>query len=88
MVIKGTTTTGFKYKIEESALNNFELVDTLAELDDNPLLLPKVLKLILGDEQKKALLEHVRADDNTIPIELVEKELMDIIQGNQELKNS
>ncbi len=86
--LEGKTTTGFEYKIKESAINNFELIDALSELEDNPLLLPIILKLLLGEKQKKALLNHVRKEDNTVPNDLIEKEIMDIFKGSQDTKNS
>lgn len=44
------TSSGFEYKIEESRLKNYELVEALADLESNPLSLPKVLRLLLGDQ--------------------------------------
>lgn len=82
------TSTGFVYKINENALNNFELLDLFAEVDENPLLLPKVLSKLLGEETKKALYDHVRLEDGTVPVDKVSNELMEIINGNQEVKNS
>lgn len=81
------TSTGFVYKINENALNNFELLDLFAEVDENPLLLPKVLSMLLGEETKKALYDHVRLEDGTVPADKVSNELMEIITGNTETKN-
>lgn len=81
------TSTGFVYKINENALNNFELLDLFAEVDENPLLLPKVLNMLLGEETKKALYNHVRLEDGTVPADKVSNELMEIITGNTETKN-
>ena len=82
------TSTGFIYKINENALNNFELLDLFAEVDENPLLLPKLLNMLLGEDMKKKLYDHVRLEDGTVPIDKVSNELMEIINGNQEVKNS
>lgn len=81
------TSTGFVYKINENALNNFELLDLFAEVDENPLLLPKVLNMLLGEEMKKKLYDHVRLEDGTVPVDKVSNELMEIITGNAEIKN-
>lgn len=40
-MLKGTTKSGFRYEITTERLNNFELVEILSEVDENPLLLPK-----------------------------------------------
>ncbi len=87
MKVEGKTKSGFEYSIKESALNNFELVDALAEVDENPLLMSKVLNMLLGKEQKKKLFDHIRKEDGTVPFELVEKELVEIFQSNQDIKN-
>ena len=81
------TSTGFVYKINENALNNFELLDLFAEVDENPLLLPKVIKLLLGEEDKKRLYDHVRLEDGTVPVDKISNELMEIITGNNNIKN-
>jgi hypothetical protein len=85
---KKKTSTGFVYSIDENVLNNFELLDLFAEVDENPLLLPKVLKMLLGEETKKALYDHVRLEDGTVPADKISDELAEIITGNKEVKNS
>lgn len=87
MSAKKKTSTGFIYEINENALNNFELLELFAEVDENPLLLPKVLNTLLGEETKKALYNHVRLEDGTVPADKVSNELMEIITGNTETKN-
>ena len=40
-MIKGETKTGFAFELEEAVLDNMELVDALAEMqEDDPLALP------------------------------------------------
>lgn len=85
---KKKTSTGFIYSINENVLNNFELLELFAEVDENPLLLPKVLTMILGKEGKEALYNHVRLEDGTVPADKISNELMEIINGKQEVKNS
>ena len=52
-MIKGKTSSGFEYEIAEGSLNNYELLESISELDENTLVLPKVVNLLLGKEQKK-----------------------------------
>lgn len=85
---KGKTLSGFDYEISDARLNNMELVDALAELESNPLRLVRVAELMLGDEQKKALYDFVRLEDDTVPIDAIERELMEIIKSGRETKNS
>lgn len=84
---KQKTSTGFSYEIDSKALNNFELLDMLGDLEDNPLLLPKIIKLFLGEEQKKALYDHVRDESGIVPTDKIEKELTEIFLNGKEIKN-
>lgn len=86
-MVEGITKTGFRYSIKKSSLNNYELVEILAEVDENPLLLPKLLNLLLGEEQKKTLMDHVRLEDKTVPTETLAEEIKDIFSGTTETKN-
>lgn len=42
---KGTTKTGFPFDISMERMENYEVVETIAEIDENPLVLPRLLKL-------------------------------------------
>ncbi len=83
--IKGKTKSGFEYKLLEARLNDFELIEEFAELDNNPLLLPRILERLLGKEQKANLYEHVRDEDGIVPIDLITDEMMEIFTS--ETKN-
>lgn len=85
---KGKTLSGFDYEISDARLNNMELIDALAELESNPLRLVRVAELLLGDKQKKALYDFVRLKDDTVPIDAIERELMEILKSGRETKNS
>lgn len=84
--ITGVTKSGFAYSILEKNLNNYELVEALGEVDTNPLLLPKVLKLLLGKEQVEKLKNHLRGADGIIDTEKMIAELEDIFKAQQKLK--
>lgn len=82
----GVTKSGFEYSIPKKNLNNYELVEVLGEVDTNPLLLPKVLKLLLGKEQVEKLKNHLRDADGIIDTEKMTAELEDIFKAQQKLK--
>ncbi|MGX7096427.1 hypothetical protein ACWOBL_06180 [Gemella bergeri] len=84
--LTGVTKSGFTYSILEKNLNNYELVEVLGEVDTNPLLLPKVLKLLLGKEQVEKLKNHLRGADGIIDTEKMIAELEDIFKDQQKLK--
>lgn len=77
----GITRSGFAFKINDASLNDFELVEMLADLDTNPLLLPKVVSKLLGADQKKRLYDHVRTEDGIVPANVITDEIMDIFSS-------
>lgn len=86
-MLTGKTKSGFEYEVSDAAMNNYELVEVLAEVDANPLLLPRLLKMLLGDEQKKRLMNHLRTEDGNVPIDAVSDEIMEIFKSGK-AKNS
>ena len=83
-MIKGKTSNGFEYEVDETAIRNIEVLDHLAELDDGNLIaLPKLLKLMFSKEDKKRLYQVCGNDT-----EAVLKTTMEIFQSNGEAKNS
>ena len=85
--IEGKTTTGFEYKIEVKRVNDMELLEVFAELDTNPVVLPRALEMLFGKEGKKALYDHVRTKSGEVPIDSIEKELSEILGSVDLLKN-
>lgn len=55
-MIKGTTKSGFNYTIQEGALDDYELLEELREIDKgNTSLIVDVIEKIIGSEQKEQL---------------------------------
>lgn len=87
-MIEGKLKSGFEYKIEDYVLDNMELLDAIAEVDQNPMALPKVLKMLMGDEQRKKLYDHLRDPKNgNVPIVAVSDAVAEIFSGSGQLKN-
>lgn len=86
--MKGETSKGFKFEIDDKNLDNMELVECIAGVEDDPLLLPKVCDMLLGKEQKKRLYDHYRTEDGRVPIEAVSSALGEIFNTSDEVKNS
>lgn len=87
-MIKGKTETGFAYQIAEENLDNYELVETLGEMEENPLMISKVINLLLGKEQKENLKEHVRAENGIVSSEKMGDEIKGIFESVNKAKNS
>ncbi|MBF0818321.1 hypothetical protein [Streptococcus acidominimus] len=83
--VSGTTKSGFKYKLDEARLNNYELVEAISEVDANPMVFPKMIKLLLG-EQVEALKDHVRDENGLVSTERMAEEITEIF-NNHQVKN-
>ena len=86
-MLKGKTKSGFKYEISDENVNNYELFEVMSEIDENPLLLPKLLKLLLGEEQKQTLIEHLRDDSGKVKMEAIQGAVTEIF-ATPKVKNS
>lgn len=82
--ITGVTQSGFEYSIDANRLDDYELIELFSEVDENPLLFPKIMKIILGD-QMEDLKEHLRNEDGIVSTEQMTKEITDIF-SNQSIK--
>src|SRR5690625_282733 len=87
-MIEGKTSSGFAYKIPKDNLNNYELVETLGDLEENPLLIAKTVRLLLGNDQSEKLKDHLRTDSGIVPTDKMSEEIMEIFESQQEAKNS
>ena len=80
-MIEGKTSCGFAYQIEETAFDDMELVDAIADLEENPAEISKIIRLMLGDEQKKALYEKVRTPEGRVPVKAVMQAVEEIFSA-------
>ena len=85
----GTTSSGFKFKIDEVDLNDMEFIEIMAEAEENPLKYPKMVERMLGKEQKQKLYDHVRTKKGRVPPDAIDKEVEEIfILAGEDAKNS
>lgn len=83
-MIKGTTKSGFNYTIQEGALDDYELLEELREIDKgNTSLIVDVIEKIIGSEQKEQLKKHVRDETGRVSIKRMVDEIGEILRGNQ-----
>lgn len=87
-MIKGKTKSGFSYELDKERLNNYELLEAIEELEENPLVLSRVVNLFLGKEQTKKLKDHLRTENGIVPTEKMSEEITEIFQNQGETKNS
>lgn len=82
------TKSGFEFDIDPEILDDMELVDALAEVEDNPLAFSKVVTMLLGND-KKRLYAHIKETKGLkrVPIEAVGEIVEEIFDTLNE-KNS
>ena len=60
---------GFSLRIEEDALDDWELMEALIQMDSaHPEAALKALPLLIGEEQMKKLKEHLRTPGGRVPM--------------------
>lgn len=80
-MIKGKTSTGFEFEINENILNDMEILDLVTEIsEDNMMALSPLINRIIGD-QKKQLYDHVREKDGRVPVDKVSSEIVEIFNA-------
>ncbi|NLD31369.1 MAG: hypothetical protein GX662_03810 [Trichococcus flocculiformis] len=87
-MIKGKTKSGFSYELDKERLNNYELLEAIEELEENTLVLSRVVNLLLGKEQTKKLKDHLRTENGIVPTKKMSEEITEIFQNQGETKNS
>ena len=87
-MLNGKTKSGFEFSVDPSVLDNMELLDAVAEIDTNPLAVSKVISMVLGAQQRKALYDHLRAEDGRVPVKAASDAITDIFNAcGQQGKN-
>lgn len=88
-MVKGKTESGFEFEIEEAQLDDMEFMEALSDVQDDPLAFPKVCRMLLGEEQKKKLYDHLRDENGKVPIAAVNEAITEIMTiSGEKLKNS
>lgn len=90
-MVKGTTTSGFKFSIDPDAIKDMEFIELAAEAEENGLMLPKMLERVLGKKQKDKLYDHVRNSKGRVMIDDINNEVEEIFNAlnqDNETKNS
>ncbi|PMC81355.1 hypothetical protein [Anaerococcus hydrogenalis] len=86
-IIRGITKSGFRFSVDSEVFKDMEMLELIGEVDDNPILMPKLLEKMFGKKQKDNLYDFVRDYKGSVPIEKVSEIVKDIFES-KELKNS
>lgn len=85
--MEGKTSSGFKYVIDEKALDDWELFEWLTEVDSgNVTYIIKVAKRLLGEKQYEALKNHLRDSEGRLSLTLMSGAIEEIMNASEEAK--
>lgn len=79
-MIEGKTPSGFAFSLDDEKLDDMEILEYLAEVDDDMTQLPKLLEIFLGEKQKKKLYDFIKKQDGRVSISTTYKILMEIFK--------
>lgn len=80
-------TNGFEVEIPDERLDDWEVLETIDELDENPERAARLTKLLLGEDDYKRLKEHCKVDGKVSMTSMMEA-LNEILNANNKSKNS
>jgi hypothetical protein len=87
-VVHVKTTSGFECDIDEIVLDDMEVLDYLAAIEGGDLMkYPPLLSKLFAPKVKKALYDHVRAEDGRVPYTAFDAEITDIFNAIRGGKN-
>ena len=87
-MIKGVTKAGFKFELEETALDNWELIESLQKVDTGHSgYIVDSAKLLLGKNQYEDLKTFLKEKDGMIKATTMYEEISSIFEVSK-LKNS
>ena len=78
---------GFKINLDENVFDDFELVELYAKVAKNPIWIGDLAEKLLGAEQKKALIEHLRDENGKVHTSAVMNALKEIEEAIPAVKN-
>lgn len=88
-MVKGKTRTGFKFTCDGRLMHNVEFLEEFAAVQKGDgLEVFDLIRRILGEDQKKALYDHIRDEEGIVPLEAMKEELSDIFDALAEAEET
>ena len=89
-MLKGTTKSGFDYEVDESAFDDMEFIDALADVNSgrDGMQISTAIRKVFDEEQRKRLYDHVRDEKGRVPTLPTVQILTEIIEASVDGKNS
>lgn len=87
-MITGKTQSGFEFAVPDDAMDDYELLETLVGIDKGDFtLITDMTNMLLGEEQKNKLKEHIRSDKGKVSVAAMLNEVMEIFKASSAGKN-
>ena len=86
-MIRGKLSSGFEFGLDENVFDDFELVELYAKVAKNPIWIGDLAERLLGAEQKKALVEHLRDENGKVRTSAMMNALSEIERAIPAVKN-
>ena len=86
-MIKGRLESGFECELDDNIFDDFELVELFAKVAKNPIFIGDLAEKMLGTEQKKALVEHLRDEKGKVRTSAMMNALSEIERAIPAVKN-
>lgn len=86
--IKVTTAAGCPVTVDPQIGDDWELLEMMSEVDDDPSLIIKIFKKLLGDDQYKDVKDNLKAKNGRISVTDMAAEMTSIFEAASALKNS
>lgn len=74
------TDSGFEFTVLETSKDDYELVETLAGLQDDATKLPEAIRRLIGEEGREKLKEHCRGENGIVSAERMTAEMLEIMR--------
>lgn len=79
--MKGKTSTGYKFDVDETILDDIEFLEKIADAFNDGFTMFRVIEDLLGKDGKKRLYDHVRNDKGKATLSAVSDELGEIFDA-------
>lgn len=86
-MVRGKLGSGFEFKLDDDIFDDFELVELFAKVAKNPIFIGDLAEKMLGTEQKKALVEHLRDENGKVRTSAMMQALKEIEDAIPAAKN-
>ena len=85
--IRGTTKSGFHFKIDTEIFDDIELLEMIRDADDNDITaVSGIIEKLLGRKQKRKLYDHLRNEKGIVQASLVLQTIVEIFEQIKTLK--